>query len=150
MNWEYLIVRQDSLKNVAKQCDNLEKTEIYQISYTTKEIIKLKKGKWIERTYKWFNSITVGKKSYSNVLRFKEIEYNIDGSISVNEKGKPKIFKTEWLSSIKITKSNCFGVAKCGRIRADHEDLHNTLKNRGYAAKHDYARANPNVFWFGS
>ncbi len=30
-------------------------------------------------------------------------------------------------------------------MRADHEDLHNTLKNRGYAAKHDYARANPNA-----
>jgi hypothetical protein len=31
-------------------------------------------------------------------------------------------------------------------MRADHEDLHNSLKNRGYAAKHDYARANPNAW----
>jgi len=144
LNWEYLIVRQEgSLKNVAKQCNNLEKTEIYQTKHTRNEIINLKKGKWIERTYKWFNLVTVGKDSYSNVLRFKEVEYNADGSITVNEKGKQKIFKTEWLSSIKISKSNCLGLAKFGRMRADHEDLHNTLKNRGYAAKHDYARANP-------
>ena len=25
-------------------------------------------------------------------------------------------------------------------MRADHEDLHNSLKNRGFNAKHDYAR----------
>jgi len=146
LNWEYLIVRQEgSLKNVAKQCDNLENTEIYQTNYTKKEVIKLKNGGWLERTYKWFNCITVGKVSYSNVLRFKEIEYNADGSISVNEKGNQKIFKTEWLSSIKITKNNCVERVKFGRMRADHEDLHNSLKNRGYAAKHDYARANPNA-----
>lgn len=146
LNWEYLIVRQEgSLKNVAKQCNDLERTEIYQINYTKKEIVKLKNGRWIERTYKWFNCITVGKTSYSNVLRFTEIEYNADGSIAVNDKGKQKIFKTEWLSSVKITKNSCIELAKFGRMRADHEDLHNTLKNRGYAAKHDYARANPNA-----
>jgi hypothetical protein len=146
LRWEYLIVRQEgSLKNVAKQCDSLENTEIYRSDYTRIEKIELKNGKWIDRIYKWFNSITVGKKSYSNVLRFKEIEYNSDGTIAVNEKGKQKIFKTEWISSIKISASNCFALAKFGRMRADHEDLHNTLKNRGYAAKHDYARANPNA-----
>ena len=32
-----------------------------------------------------------------------------------------------------------------GRMRGDHEDTHNLLKNRGFAAKHDYARANPNL-----
>jgi hypothetical protein len=31
-------------------------------------------------------------------------------------------------------------------MRADHEDVHNTLKNRGFAAKHDYARADPNLW----
>ena len=72
-------------------------------------------------------------------MRFKEIEYNADGSIAENEKGKQKRFKTEWLSSAEINKSNCLRLAKFGRMRADHEDLHNTLKNRGYAAKHDYA-----------
>jgi hypothetical protein len=45
--------------------------------------------------------------------------------------------KTEWLSSIRVFKGNCFILAKLGRMRADHEDLHNTLKNRGFAAKHD-------------
>lgn len=40
----------------------------------------------------------------------------------------------------------CFALIKQARMRADHEDLHNTLKNRGFAAKHDYARANPNTW----
>jgi len=33
-----------------------------------------------------------------------------------------------------------------GRMRADQEDLHNTLKNRGYAATHEYAYATP-IAW---
>ncbi len=146
LNWGYLIVRQvGSLKNVANQCDALEKTEIYQNQYTEKIIIDLKSGGWLEQTFKWFNGVTVGKTSYTNVLRFEEIEYNADGSIAEDAKGKQKRYKTEWLSSVKIHKGNCRVLAKFGRMRADHEDLHNTLKNRGYAAKHDYARANPNA-----
>jgi hypothetical protein len=54
-------------------------------------------------------------------------------------------FTTEWLCSNSINKSNCFSTVKRGRMRADHEDVHNSLKNRGYTAKHDYARANANA-----
>jgi len=79
-------------------------------------------------------------------MRFEEIEYNADGSVAKDEKGKQKRFKTEWLSSVRVFKGNCFILAKLGRMRADHEDLHNSLKNRGFAAKHDYARANPNAW----
>lgn len=32
------------------------------------------------------------------------------------------------------------------RVRADQEDLHNTLKNRGFAAKHEYAYADPTAW----
>jgi hypothetical protein len=60
------------------------------------------------------------------VLRFKEIEYNIDGSIARDVKGKEKRFKTEWLSSSNIQQGNCFALAKSGRKRADHEDVHNS------------------------
>lgn len=146
LNWEYLIVRQvGSLKNIAIQCDGLELTELYATAYKSTNTIKLKNGGFIEQTIKWFNGITLGKDSFTNVLRFEEIEYNADGLIVRDKKGKEKRFKSEWISSVKIHKGNCFLLAKFGRLRANHEDLHNTIKNRGYAAKHDYARANPNA-----
>lgn len=144
--WDYLIVRQvGSLKNVAKVCDELAKTELYKTRYTEKRIIQLKNGVSLEQTFKWFNNITIGKTSFTNVLQFEEIEYNADGFIAKDERGREKRFKTEWLSSEVIHKHNCHTLAKFGRLRADHEDIHNTLKRRGYAAKHDYARANPNA-----
>jgi len=146
LNWEYLIVRQvGSLKKVARQCDDLEKTELYSTAYQKGNIIELKNGGKIQQTIKWFNRVTVGKESFTNVIRFEEVEYNADGTIAKSAKGKEKRFKTEWLSSVNVHKGNCFALAKFGRMRADHEDLHNSLKNRGYAAKHDYARANANA-----
>jgi hypothetical protein len=142
LGWDYLIVRQEgSLKTVGRKCDELEGSELYQQSYQAHETIKLKNGDTIERTVKWFNRVTVGKESYTNVLRLEEIVRDADGN-----QIKKKYFKTEWLSSIQIHKGNCFALVKRGRMRADHEDLHNSLKNRGYAAKHDYARANPNAW----
>lgn len=147
LHWEYLIVRQvGSLKKVAKQCEGLEQTELYQMSYQEKNITKLKNGHTIEQTIKWFNKVTVGKDSFTNVMKFEEIEFDAVGDVVKDEKGKEKRFKTEWLSSVYIHKGNCFSLAKFGRMRADHEDLHNELKNRGYAAKHDYARSNPNAW----
>jgi hypothetical protein len=142
LNWEYLIVRQEgSLKTVGRKCNELEGSKLYQQSYQAHETIKLNNGWTIERTVKWFNRVTVGKQSYTNVLRLEEIVKDKDGNPV-----KKKYFKTEWLCSTYIHKDNCFGLVKRGRMRADHEDLHNSLKNRGYAAKHDYARANPNAW----
>jgi hypothetical protein len=142
LGWEYLIVRQEgSLKTVKHKCDELEKSEFYQKSYQAKEIINLKDGGTIERTAKWFNRVAVGKESYTNVLRFEEVVKDAEGQIV-----KKKFFKTEWLCCMPINKNNCFAIVKRGRMRADHEDLHNSLKNRGFAAKHDYARANPNAW----
>jgi hypothetical protein len=142
LGWDYLIVRQEgSLKTVGRKCDELEGSVLYQESYQAHETIELKNGSTIERTVKWFNQVTVGKESYTNVLRLEEIVKDADGNPV-----KKKYFKTEWLCSTQIHKKNCFALVKRGRMRAAHEDLHNSLKNRGYAAKHDYARANPNTW----
>ncbi len=128
----------DELKTVAKKCDELEQTELYQKSFQLQKTIKLKNGSIIEQTVKWFNQVTVGKKAYTNVLRFVEVIKNPKGEVL-------KYFKTEWLTSTKITRNNCFTLPQRGRMRADHEDIHNTLKNRGFDAKHDYARVNPHT-----
>jgi len=145
LGWGYLIVRQEgSLKKVAQQCNRLEKIDVYKKHYHGKEIEVLQNGGKIVRTLKWFNQVCVGDE-FTNVIRFEEIEYDSQGKIAKNSKGKEKRFKTEWLSSVRVRKENCFKLAERARMRAEHEDLHNTLKNRGFAAKHDYARANANA-----
>jgi hypothetical protein len=142
LGWEYLIVRQvGSLKAVGNKCDELEKLELYQKSFQAKQIIKIKDGSAIEQTIKWFNRVAVGKEAYTNVLRFEEVVKDSNGNVI-----KKRYFKTEWLTSTTVTRNNCFALAKRGRMRADHEDIHNTLKNRGFEAKHDYARANPHTW----
>jgi hypothetical protein len=142
LRWGYLIVRQEgSLKTVCKKCNELEKSDLYQKSYQAAQIIKMKNGGCKEQRVKWFNRVAVGKESYTNVLRFEEIVKDSNGKII-----KKGYFKTEWLTSTMITKGNCFALVKRGRMRADHEDIHNTLKNRGFKAKHDYARANPHTW----
>jgi hypothetical protein len=140
----YLIVRQEeSLKSVGLKCDELEGTELYQKSYRAKNIVKQKSGHQVEQMAKWFNQVTVGKEAFTNVLRFEEIIKDESGNII-------DTYKNEWLMKEKIHKGNCFDLAKRGRMRFScHEDMHNTLKNRGFDAKHDYARAKPNcmVIW---
>jgi hypothetical protein len=139
LGWEYMIVRQEgSLKTVGRKCDELAQSELYQKSYLAQTVIKTKDGHTIEQTIKWFNRVAVGKDSYTNVLRFEEVVKDSKGEII-----RERYFKTEWLTSITINQGNCFALAKRARMRADHEDLHNTLKRRGFAAKHDYARTCP-------
>lgn len=140
LGWEYLIVRQEgSLKTLCRICNGLAATELYQKSYRAQRLIKLKNGGTVEQNIQWFNRVTLGKVSYTNILRFEEVEKNAKGKVI-------RKFKTEWLVSTAIHKGNCFTLVEHGRMRADHEDLHNTLKNRGFAAKHDYARANANTW----
>ena len=86
--------------------------------------------------------MALGKDSYTNVLRFEEVVKNSKGETL----DKGGYFKTEWLTSTIINRGNCFALAERARMRADHEDLHNSLKRRGFAAKHDYARANPHTW----
>jgi hypothetical protein len=138
LNLQFLIVRQeDTFKSIGRKCDELDTTELYQKSYRDKEIILLPEGKTIERTVKWYNNVACGKESYVNVLRFSEITKH-EGVIV-------KEFKTEWLGTTTVNKKNWCALTERGRMRGDHEDLHNTAKNRGFAAKHDYARANPQL-----
>ena len=134
---EFLIVRQEgSLKNLAKRCDTLEKTELYK-SYHAKKTILLKNEKKVVTTIKWFNGERIGNQEV-HVIRFLEIQYDAQGQ-------ETRCYKTEWLSSARVFKRNCFDLAKAARRRADHEDLHNTLKNRGFNGKHDYARKDANA-----
>jgi hypothetical protein len=139
LNLEFLIVRQEeTFKNIGRKCDELDTAELYQKNYRDKESRVLPGDKIMERTVKWYNNVACGKESFVNVLRFSEITKNADGVVL-------KEFRTEWLGKTAITKRNWCSLMERGRMRSDHEDSHNSLKNRGFAAKHDYARANPNL-----
>lgn len=136
LNWSFSIVRQKgSLKNLAKRCNKLSKTELYHKYYKHSEKETFKNKNRVEREYAWFNGEVLTHGSIVHVLRFKETTYNPDGK-------ELKEFKTEWLLSERVSSKNCRRLATVARSRADHEDIHNTLKNRGYAAGHDFARAN--------
>lgn len=137
LHMSYLIVRQEeTFKSIGRKCDELDTTDLYQKHYRGKEIKKLPNGKIMEQTAKWFNNVACGTESFVNVLRFSEITKDADGMII-------KEFHTEWLGDTAINKGNWRSLTERGRMRGDHEDMHNSLKNRGFAAKHDYARANP-------
>jgi len=147
LGWDHLITRQTgSLKNVKKQCDEREKNELQKKWYSKKRTFKLSNGSKIVQNIQWFNSIYVDTELIVHVLRFEEIYYNANGEVEKRADGKDKKFKTEWLSSIRVSESNCFGLMEVARVRADQEDLHNTLKNRGFAAKHEYAYADPTAW----
>ena len=82
LGWEYIIVRQvGSLKKVAQQCDELDKTEIYQKYCRTKNKIELPDKGRVEQTIKWFNKVAVGDE-FVGVIRFEEIEYETSGRIA--------------------------------------------------------------------
>lgn len=137
LGWDFLIVRQEgSLKKLAARCDALEKTAVYE-AYQAQESAPLKNGGRIERNIRWFNKERIGEEEV-HVIRFMEVGYNARGE-------QEKCFKTEWLSSTRVSRHNCFQLTQAARRRADHEDLHNTCKNRGFHAKHDYARSNANA-----
>lgn len=139
LHMHYFIVRQDeSLKTVGRKCNELEMTELYKKAYQNKRIVKLKNGGEVEQKARWFNRITVGKETFTNVLRFEETIRNKNGMTV-------ETYKNEWLCEENIHKNNCFKLAVRGRMRfSGHEDCHNTLKNRGFNANHDYARKDPN------
>lgn len=138
LRFNYLIVRKEKcLKSLGKHCDELEKSEIYQKSYTHKDDQKEGRNKII-REARWFNNEALGKETFTNVLRFKESRETPDGNVQT-------IYKGEWLCGKPIQKTTCLSMAKKARMRWEQEDLHNTCKNRGFEAKHDMARADPNL-----
>ena len=134
---DYIIVlKEGSQKKLHKRCDGLAQTEFYQQHYTEKNTQKRGKETIIKKAA-WFNTVEMGE-VFTNVLRFEESVIKEDGSLE-------SIYKGAWICSKKIFQNNCFKRAKQGRSRWDHEDVHNTLKNRGYEIKRDIARINPNL-----
>ena len=147
LGWDHLITRQTgSLKRIEKQCDQREQNEIQKKWYSQERTIKTPGGGKIIQRIQWFNSVYVDEGLTTHVIRFEETHYGDTGKIMKCADGKGKRFKTEWLSSVRITDINCFELMKVARMRADQEDLHNTLKNRGFAAKHEYAYSNPTAW----
>lgn len=139
LGWDYLIVRKENtLKKLGRHCDDLAKTELYQKAYS--HTVKEKCGKQeITRKTKWFNNEAVGNTAFTNVLRYEEQMQDAEGNVKQGYKG-------EWICAKPFSKQNCFSRAKRARMRWDHEDFHNTCKNRGFDAKHDVARADPNLW----
>jgi hypothetical protein len=135
---DFLIVRKEkSLPAVKKQCEEFATLELYETHYKHHQKEKISRG-FIEKECRWFNQIYLGEDTYVNVLRFTETHHQ--------EGKESSIYRNEWLCSSTIKTNNCFSLCFRGRLRWDHENLHNTAKNRGFNAKHDYARANPNLW----
>ena len=131
-----IVVKEGSQKNLHKRCDGLAKTEIYQKHYMRKET-EQRGPETIIKNAAWFNTVEMGN-VFTNVLRFEENIVRSDGASEI-------VYKGAWICSRKIFQNNCFKIAKQGRSRWDHEDLHNVLKRRGYDIRHDMARTNPNL-----
>ncbi len=137
---DYIIVfKENTLKKLNTHCDELSKTDFYQKyhTHTTKERSKLKT---VKKQANWFNQAAAGEEVVTNVLRYQEAVLHEDGSSKCGYKGA-------WICSRKLSKDNCFKRAQTGRMRWEHEDLHNTAKNRGFDMKHDMARANPHLLF---
>ena len=137
LSLDYQIVQgENSLPVIRRECDRLAATEIYK-NYRKQILDKIKTGS-IHKEFKWFNRVYLGSDTYTNILRFEET--------TCNSNGESHTYKNEWLISRKITGGNCNDHSKRGRLRWYQEDFHNTLKNRGFAAEHDYARADPTLW----
>jgi hypothetical protein len=141
LDFEYIIVLKDNFKKVRHKCDEFSNLEFYKKSYAFNQKIK-SNNKSILKKHAWFNNVEVEENLYTNVLRFQE-EFIDENNQSTLE------YSGEWICSKKIFKENCLKLAHIGRLRWNHEDVHNTLKNRGFDIKHDMARKNPNlqIFW---
>lgn len=134
---DYAIVQtENSLPKLRRECDELAKTENHK-SYS-KQISEQLGTKNIRSEFQWFNNRYLGSDTYTNVMRFKETLRDA--------KDNSHTYKNEWLISQKINERKCKQFSERSRLRWHQEDFHNTLKNRGFAAEHDYARANPRVW----
>ena len=124
-----------------QKCDELSNLEFYKKSYAFTQTSQIKNQKKIKKSA-WFNNVEVEENLYTNVLRFQEEQIDENNQSTLKYSG-------EWICSKKIFKENCLKLAHAGRLRWNHEDVHNTLKNRGFDIKHDMARKNPNlqIFW---
>ena len=122
LKMDYVIVLKENLKTVNQKCDELASHPLYQNAYSFKSE---------EETASWFNGVAIDVNINTNVLRYKE--------------NTPKGYNGQWIVSKRISKGNCQRIARIGRTRWNHEEVHNTCKNRGFEIKHDMARACPNL-----
>jgi hypothetical protein len=137
LNMDYAIVfAEKCLPKVRENYRELAQTEIYK-SYKTQTAEKTE-GQAILREYQWFNHIYLGKDTYTNILCMSEERHHINGTSDH--------YYNEWLVRNKLKASACASQAKRARMRWNQEDLHNSAKNRGFAAEHDYARINPTLW----
>jgi len=137
LSLDYAIVQaENSLPRLRRECDQLAETKNHK-SYS-KQTSEQSDTKTIYSEFQWFNNRYLGSDTYTNVLRFKETHCNPNGNSHT--------YKNEWLISKKINDKNCKQFSERGRLRWHQEDFHNTAKNRGFAAEHDYARTNPRVW----
>ena len=137
LSLDYAIVQtENSLPTIRRECDQLANTENHKCY--SKKLSEQSDRKNIHSEFQWFNNRYLGSNTYTNILRFKEIQHDVNGNSHT--------YKNEWLISQKITERKCKSFAERGRLRWLQEDFHNTLKNRGFAAEHDYARANPRIW----
>ena len=133
---DYTIVRKEkSLTKLGNHCDELSQLELYQKSYSHQEIATIG-DRIVKRQASWFNGEHLDDSVTTNVLRFKEKVLGEDGKVYSD-------YTCEWLCSKRLSKNNCFKRAKRGRMRWNHENFHNTVKNRGFNIKHDMARTHP-------
>ena len=138
LNIDYLIVLKDNnLKKLNAKCQELSKIDIYQKSYQCSDQSTCKEGT-LHRQACWFNHVAAGEDVFTNVLKYQETIYKKDDTSETGYQGA-------WISSQKITNTNCFKKTKLGRMRWNQEDFHNTGKNRGYEMTHDMARTQPHL-----
>ncbi len=137
LGFDYAIVFPEKcLPKIRQHCRELAQTTTYK-NYRTQTSEKTKTQE-LKREFEWFNNIYLGSDTYTNILRLKEECRDINGKVY--------IYKNEWLVRDKMKAGKCDRQAKRGRLRWHQEDLHNTTKNRGFAAEHDYARTNPTLW----
>lgn len=139
IKFDYIIVlKETTLKLLNRKCDELAKTECYQQHYAYEEAGLIDDTmELLHRKAAWFNQVAAGEDVYTNVLRFEETIQN--------KYGKSTSYKGSWICSKKISINNWLKRSEKGRSRWEHEDFHNTTKNRGFNVQHDMARANPNL-----
>jgi hypothetical protein len=133
LNIDYIIVlKEGTLKKLNEKCDELSQLELYKRYYRCEA---QEKSATIRKQANWFNRVDVGEGVVTHVIRYKEIypEAATTG------------YQGAWITSKKISNNNCFRIAQEGRMRWNHEDIHNTLNNRGYNMQHDMTRTDPSL-----
>lgn len=138
-NIEGICVLKGNLTKVTNKCDELAQLEHYKKYCSKTEKVFLGKGNGVLRKEThWFNQVDAGEGVLVNVLRYKEALVKEDGSVEMKYQGS-------WISTKKITGSNCFPIMLTARKRWNHEDMHNTFRNRDFDIEHDMVRSRPNA-----